>query len=1070
MKNRIRLLVSPRTGLAAALLLVPRLFAQTAPAPSAAASSAPEAERPIQLSPFEVTADEDSGYLASNALSGTRLNTSLENIASSITVVTKLQLEDIAATDLNDVFLYEASTEGTGNYTAITPNRDGGVNDDIAQNPSTANRIRGLGSANVAIGNFASNPLIPVDMYNIDAIEISRGPNSNIFGLGNGSGTVNLVPAYANLTREISTVQVRADDRGGFRSSFDFNRPLIDGKVALRAAAAYDRKGFERDPSREEIRRIQVSAQAKPFANTTIKTSFEKYHNDAQRPNSVTPREYISDWRAAGEPTWDPTTRRVTYANGTSTGPYTVGQDSTLPLGLIGPGNNYYNRTPVSLEPDGTVSYWSVARTGSAATPRTRNQDLRLIQSGSNLSRQRTLYPLFLEAGTTDQSIYDWTSVNYMAPNMIEDSANTFVFELEQFIVDSPSHLLAARAGFFRQEFERYERIGNLIGPNNSIIYVDVNEKNLDGTPNANFRRPYINSAGNGVMFRTPELEETLSADLVYRFTPDRDNAIFGQQTINLHAERRERENVNARYSDYIVSDHSWTNPANRSLSTETIYQYYVGDSQGQNVDYAPTQLSLPAGTYPFRWYNGVTRQWVTEQATLAEAPISNTRGRTRDIESANITYQGQFFRDRLITTVGLRTDKQEENTSDAWVINPDTGFYDIDSPQLDRFPNAPVEQEGETVTFGAVVKVTPWLRFFYNWADSFTPEPTRYDIDGILMKNPTAEGQDFGVAFTLLEGKLVLKVNRYEVDEINARIAQLGTIGSRTHILEGGRDENATSFLTWARDVIRKRYAAQGITATETQIYNVAATDIMKTDPDFLRQTDLTGAVGVGGDRNASGWEVEAIYNPTRNWRIKLNLAQQETIDSNIGGEITAYINRRLPVWTTAVDDSGNRWWDANNGAAESSFLSGIQAPYLFEIANDGKPRSQVREWRWNALTNYDFTEGRLSGWSVGGAVRWEDEAAIGFLGKAPNANGVILELDPDRPVFDDARFHFDFNLGYKFTLANDRVRVRTQLNVRDLFEDGRLQTVAVDPLGRPTISRIIDPRQIILTATFSF
>ncbi|HEY0966174.1 MAG TPA: TonB-dependent receptor plug domain-containing protein [Opitutaceae bacterium] len=1041
------------------------LHAQQAPS---APASATEGEM-VTLSPFTVVSEQE-GYQAANSLSGTRLNTKLEDIASSITVVTKLQLEDIAATDLNDVFLYEASTEGTGNYTAVTPNRDGGVNDDIAQNPTTANRIRGLGSANVAIGNFASNALIPVDMYNIDAIEISRGPNSNIFGLGNGSGTVNLVPAYANLTRDISTVQVRADDRGGFRSSFDFNRPLVTHKLALRAAAVYDREGFERKPAREEIRRMQVSAQAKPFANTTIKTSFERYHNDAQRPNSVTPREYISDWRAAGEPTWDPTTRIVTYADGRTAGPFNVSQDALIPLGLIGPGTNYYNRTPVSLEPDGTVSYWSVARTGNAATPRTRNQDLRLLQSSSNLARQRTQYPLFLEAGTTDQSIYDWTSVNYMAPNMIEDSADTFVLELEQFFIDSSNHLLAARAGYFRQKFERYERIGNLIGPNNSIIYIDVNQKNLDGTPNANFRRPYINSAGNGVMFRTPELEETMSADLVYRFTPERDNAIFGQQTVNLHAERRERENVNTRYSDYIVSDHSWTTPSNRSLSTETIYQYYVGDAQGGNVDYAPTSLSLPAGTYPFRWYNGVTRQWVTEQATLAEAPISNTRTRTRDIDSANVTYQGQFFRDRLITTVGLRTDKQEENTSDAWVIDPATGFYDIDSPELGRFPSDPVEQEGETVTFGAVVKVTPWLRLFYNWADSFTPEPTRYDIDGILMKNPTAEGQDFGVAFTLLEGKLSLKINRYEVDEINARIAQLGTIGSRIHILEGGRDENATSFLTWARDVIRKRYAAQGITASETQIYNVAATDIMKADPDFLRQTGTTGAVGVGGDRNASGWEVEATYNPTPNWRIKFNLAQQETVDSNIGGEITDYINRRLPVWTTAVDDSGNRWWTANNNAAESSYLSGIQAPYLFEIANDGKPRSQIREWRWNALTNYDFTEGKLTGWSVGGAVRWEDEAAIGFLGKAPDANGVIMELDPDRPVFDDARFHFDFNLGYKFKFAGDRVRVRTQLNVRDIFEDGRLQTVAVDPLGRPSISRIIDPRQIILTATFTF
>lgn len=1055
-----------QTSVIATSLLAPGVLpAQIAPA---AASPAPAEEEILQLSPFEVTSD-NRGYLASNALSGTRLNTSLENIASSITVVTKVQLEDIAASDINDIFLYEASTEGSGNYTAVTPNRDGGVNDDIAQNPATANRIRGLSSANVAIGNFAVNPLIPIDMYNIDAIEISRGPNSNLFGLGNGSGTVNLLPAYANLTREISKVSVRLDDRSGFRTSADFSRPLIKDKLAFRVAAVYEDKGFERKPSREEIRRAQASVQYKPFRGTTLKASAESYRNDAQRPNNITPRETITDWIAAGRPTWDPTTRMVTFADGTQTGPFNVNQDTSLPYGLLGPGNAYYNRTPISLEPDGTVSYWSVARTGNAATPRTRNSNLRLIQSGSILSRMRPEYPLFVEAGTTDQSLYDWTSVNFMAPNLIEDSANTYVVELEQFFVDTDAHLLAARAGYFRQDFERYERIGNLIGPNDAKIYVDVNEKNLDGTPNANFLRPYINSAGAGVMFRTPETEKTVSADLVYRFTPPRDLKLIGRQTLNFHVERRERSNVNTRFSDYIVSDHSWTTPANRATSTETIYQYYVGDANGQNIDYAPTSVSLPAGTYPFRWFNGVTNQWVTEQATLAEAPISNTRTRTRDIESANVTYQGNFWDNRFIATVGFRKDKQEENTSDAWVIDPATGFFDINSEALSNFPSAPVEQKGDTLTFGAVYKVTPWFRVFYNWADSFTPEPTRYDIDGILMTNPTAEGRDYGFAVTLLDGKLVVKVNRYEVKDINARLAQLGTVGSRTHILEGGRDENATSFLTWAKGVAAGRFAKQGITPTADQLYNAAA-DIMQADANFLRQTAVTGAVGVAADRDSKGWEIETIYNPLPNWRIKFNAAQMKSIDSNIGGEITDYINRRLPIWTTTADDDGNLWWTANNNAAMDSFLSGIQAPYLFEIANAGKPRSQVREWRWNALTTYDFTQGPLSGWTIGGAVRWEDKAAIGFLGRAPNANGVILELDPDKPVFDKARFHLDLTLGYRFKLANDRIRVRTQLNVRDALEGGRLQPVAVDPLGNTTISRIIDPRLFILTTTFEF
>ena len=52
---------------------------------------------------------------------------------------------------------------------------------------------------------------VPIDPINIDAVEISRGPNSSVFGIGNPSGTVNQVPASANLTRDRSQVQARVD-------------------------------------------------------------------------------------------------------------------------------------------------------------------------------------------------------------------------------------------------------------------------------------------------------------------------------------------------------------------------------------------------------------------------------------------------------------------------------------------------------------------------------------------------------------------------------------------------------------------------------------------------------------------------------------------------------------------------------------------------------------------------------------------------------------------------------------------------------------------------------------------
>src|SRR5688500_20150691 len=45
-------------------------------------------------------------------------------------------------------------------------------------NPQSANRVRGIGAANVARGNFATTGTIPIDTYNVDSVEISRGPRS----------------------------------------------------------------------------------------------------------------------------------------------------------------------------------------------------------------------------------------------------------------------------------------------------------------------------------------------------------------------------------------------------------------------------------------------------------------------------------------------------------------------------------------------------------------------------------------------------------------------------------------------------------------------------------------------------------------------------------------------------------------------------------------------------------------------------------------------------------------------------------------------------------------------------
>ncbi len=1084
-----------RALLAAGGALAPTaLLAQQAPATTTtttSSSSGPSSGEVVQLSPFQVAADADRGYQALNTLSGTRLNSKLEDLGSSITVVTMQQMVDTAVSDLNDVLLYEASTEGTGNFTQFTPNRNGGVGDNVASDPARANRIRGVGSAgtsgsgvNLAFGNKAINSKIPVDLYNIDAIEISRGPNSNLFGLGASAGTVNLVPSQANLTRATSSVSLRFDDWGGHRESLNISRPIIPGKLAARVAAVHESKGFTRKPSSERIDRIYATVTAQPFKNTTARVSFEKYDNFYRRPNSLTPRDTAVEWRAAGGPTWDPTTQIVTLGNGQRVGPFTQAQDATLPIGLMG-GGNLSGKTMAFIE-NNAVQFFTQARTGNAITtgipsPYTANSNVRYLETGTTLMRNKAnLYPLFYQMAVKDKAIYDWENINYIAPNHGIDKAKTWSADLEQTFFRNQTHLIAGRLGWFRQEFERDSRFH--IDSTDTVIYVDVNEKLLDGRANPYFKRPYVQTVGP-VTVRTPEDSDTQSADLAYQFTPQRLPrwlSWIGKQSVGTHWETVRFDTTNYRQAPFISDDHAWTNRANRVGVPQLLERFYIGDANGQNLDYAPSAIESVAGNYPLTWFNNLTGQWVNEATRVDNLDIVGTTARREEIRTINATIQSFFFKDRLVTTYGWRRDRRRERTSAGVVVDPATGLVNYDALGNwgrwtdDQGDTVRATQRGDTKTFGAVVKPLPWFNVHYNQSDSFFPQVVRQSLDLVgNLPNPRGEGKDYGISVTALKGKLNVRLNRFEVTEFDSRGSEVGTIGNRTFRLEGRAENNGQrdpeSLFLFAENTIRGRLAAQGNTnPTQAQLRPAIARFMGQTDEwlNIFLDSGLAQPQTVGTtDVTSKGYELEATYNPTRNWRIKFTGAQAVAYDQAVSPEMAEYWASRMPTWTTVTNDQGQRWWTtvASNGQSpEAQYLNSLLSPYLVGVSNAGKPRTQVRKYRWATVTNYDFTEGMLKNFNVGGAVRWEDKASIGFEGKAPatsgNFAGAILELDPNKPIYDRARYYVDLSAGYRFRLFSDKVRGKVQLNIRDAFEDGRLQRVAVNPDGSTYAYRIIN------------
>jgi outer membrane receptor protein involved in Fe transport len=174
-------------GVLLGITLTPPLVAQRTVAPA----TSPAEETVIVLSPFEVSAETETGYSAATTLAGNRLNTELRDIGNAVTVVTSQFLRDIGATNNATLLQYTTNTEvGSiqGNFAGLG---DGAQLNETARfrNPNANTRVRGLAAADNSRDYFLTD--IPWDGFNVDRVDLQRGPNSIMFGQGSPAGLIN---------------------------------------------------------------------------------------------------------------------------------------------------------------------------------------------------------------------------------------------------------------------------------------------------------------------------------------------------------------------------------------------------------------------------------------------------------------------------------------------------------------------------------------------------------------------------------------------------------------------------------------------------------------------------------------------------------------------------------------------------------------------------------------------------------------------------------------------------------------------------------------------------------------
>ena len=453
-------------------------------------------------------------------------------------------------------------------------------------------------------------------------------------------------------------------------------------------------------------------------------------------------------------------------------------------------------------------------------------------------------------------------------------------------------------------------------------------------------------------------------------------------------------------------------------------------------------------------------------------------------INSEALSWQSKFLNGNIVGLLGWRDD-ESINTGQASVDKDGDGNP---LPGQQELSDASEVVEGSTMTKSVVAHLplniggTRWSAH-WNTSENFSPAATRRNIRGNVIPSPLGETKEVGIGAEFFDGRMSLRISKYKMTTdyqdaylggaINGILAPLGAV--RWGLLQ-------SDGTTWQEvyDVMyddRNRFPDAKRFNSYDELFT-ALGNYLPSDIESLinRRYDADGAylydriLGASATRGytSEGTEIELVGNATKNWRMVLNVGQQETVTAD-----TAPVLAEVANLVAAGYEREGLWGhqDAPDNDADSTFGGRFNGATLIPIAKaksaDGTVSLEQREWRINFATNYDFTDGILNGFGIGGSYRYQSAVATGYE-NAVNADGLVLPM-LDRPHWGPDSWNGDLWISYKRRLTDD-IDWKIQLNVRNLFGDDDLIPVVTNPDGRVAAYRNSNPRDTFLTSTFSF
>ena len=719
-----------RTLLATSVLLAPALLPAQVTAPDAAKPATDKSvvveknlkkaasEAVFELSPFEVNAEKDNGFMATNAGTATKLGIDMKDLAAPYSVMTGEFIKALGITNLEDAAVW--ATNGAPVLDGQGADQWQGANTRTTSSMYFARGvIMNAGQQRNFFINAGTN-----DTYNVERVDFGRGPNAVLFNVGSNDvlgGGISTVGKRARTDRDFTTLGFTVGSWNYYRSSLDVNRKLTDN-LGVRANFLWQDRGGWQDGERDDRTGVTLAGLYRITPKTELMVEVRKDNVKRSRP-PVPFGDNLSAWD--GTTVFNAPIGNYQYDGKTTL----VGTNQTLrtlPSGSSGQGQfegiwrmgDSYIYDPAT----GTVMNWL----NMASTRRgDENSWTPIYLNGQRWSRNgnNDLLPIGNWGATGGNTRWPDAQRNAGSAaftDMINLPDDRFSRQIagSQFTIPSPRDSLIPETPlytentkgvnvalthkfadnlFFEVQADANEVQLDTVAPSSNLgfrnLFIDLNRNLPNGSANPHFLDAYGESDMG--MRQRGISNYGVRAALAYM----KDFGKWGHYTFNLSVMGTGRD---VEYRERYLALNSASDPRDWHWSGYRVrFRYYQHDSARPGFGVSPTSLRQVTSTNP------ANSDTVYTSSTVAIKPtpvLTYWEDRKERNQSAVFAFAGRWFDNKLIVSPGVRFGRQKTSvrlpiTSYGWGSLPNDPSWDGNT-LTDAYwrPDAPTDWR--TLTF----------------------------------------------------------------------------------------------------------------------------------------------------------------------------------------------------------------------------------------------------------------------------------------------------------------------------------------------------------------------------------